>query len=126
MKRYETINSIVGSKLVNYEIPDEPIGDYCVDDSHFVPISEAVKSITGSAGDLTQEFNFDYKDGKDTGFKVPVDRTHRLDALVDTVTALRQNVKDSSEKALKKAQQKALDKKLNDIVSDTTSDTKSN
>lgn len=123
MKRFKTINSLLGSSLVDFELTPEPIGKYCVDDSHFVPISEAVKSLTGNVGDLTSQFNFDYKDGKDTGFKVPVDRTHRLDPLVDTAVSLRDSIKDSSEKALKKARQKALDDKLNSIVSG--SDTKS-
>lgn len=121
MKRFKTINPLLGSSLVDFELTPEPIGEYCVDDSHFVPISEAVKSLTGNVGDLASQFNFDYKDGKDTGFKVPVDRTHRLDPLVDTAMSLRENIEESSKKALKKAQQKALDEKLNNIVSGSDS-----
>ena len=50
---------------------------YCVDDSAFVPMSEAVKQVvsgTASPSNLVYQF----KDGKDNGEKVPYDRSHRF------------------------------------------------
>lgn len=118
MKRLLTINSFIGSEVVDYCIEPVPIGKYQVDDTHFVPTSEAVKSITGSgSSDLISQFNYDYGDGKDTGFKVPVDRTHRLDPLVDTSVALRENSKLALEKAQKKARAKDLEDRLNNFNS---------
>lgn len=116
MKRFATINTFSGSQLIDYEIPKEKTGKYCVDDTHFVPMSEAVKSITGSgSSDLLSQFNYDYKDGKDTGFKVPVDRTHRLDKLVDTSVSVRNASKEMLETAKKKAAAKDLETRLNNF-----------
>lgn len=54
-------------------------GDYVVDDSHFVPMSEAVKRVTGGTlSEAEVKAMYDFPDGRDTGAKVPVDRTHRM------------------------------------------------
>lgn len=58
-------------------VATKDFGKYRVDDSSFVPMSEAVKRVTG--GTLSKEqisAMYDFPDGKDTGRKIPVDRTH--------------------------------------------------
>lgn len=60
-------------------VASKQYGDYVVDDSSFVPMSEAVKRVTG--GTLSQaeiKQMYDFPDGKDTGRKIPVDRSHRF------------------------------------------------
>lgn len=84
LRRYSTISSVplleketrIDDILVNLE---KDYGESIVDDSYFVPMSEAVKNVTGQV--LTPEqvkSMYDFADGKDTGAKIPVDRTHRF------------------------------------------------
>lgn len=63
--------------LQDYVQVDPQNNAYCVDDSAFVPMSEAVKQVvsgTSSPSNLVYQF----KDGKDNGEKVPYDRSHRF------------------------------------------------
>lgn len=78
MKRFNTI-SIFGEsmKKLDYSIPDEPVGDYIVDKSHFVPNAEAIKNLTGNGAGATSDLGmYDFPDGRDTGAKVPYTRQH--------------------------------------------------
>lgn len=83
MTRFKTI-SFFPSDMTIVDVDadlcaSKDFGDYVVDDSHFVPMSEAVKRVTG--GTLSEaeiKTMYDFPNGKDTGEKVPVDRTHRM------------------------------------------------
>lgn len=95
--------SVLGSSWIDYDYMDAtPSGDYIVDDSNFVPMSETVKALTGNGGTFTtsEAANyFDFADGRDTGIRIPVDRMH--------------DIKDLAEiSVVQKAAEKALDKSI--------------
>ena len=46
MRRYNTINLDKTIKIEEYEDPKFKYGPYIVDDSNFVPISEAIKQLS--------------------------------------------------------------------------------
>lgn len=118
MKRFNTINFFGSASIIDYEIPIEPIGPYIVDTSHFVPRSEAVAGLPPlSAGDLTKKFAFDSKSGKiPSSAKVPIDRTHRMDKLVDTYESVMSQRADLSVKQKIAEKQKALDDKYDKLL----------
>ena len=118
MKRFDTINFFGSSNIIDYEIPVEPVGPYIVDTSHFVPRSEAVAGLPPmSAGDLTSKFAFDSKSGKiPSSAKIPIDRTHRLDNLVDTYESVMSQRADIVEKQKIIAREKALDDKYSKLL----------
>lgn len=118
MYRFDTIHALGGTKIIDYTIPDEPIGRYIVDTSHFVPRSEAVAGLSPlSAGELTSKFAFDSKSGKiPTGAKVPIDRTHRMDKLVDTYEFVMSQRADLADKQKIAAKTKALDDKYSKLL----------
>lgn len=74
--RYNTICSIPNTmSLSEVNLPTcEPVGDYQVDTSHFVPQCEsgAVVLQAGQAG----QGSYDFADGKDTGAEIPSTRRH--------------------------------------------------
>lgn len=122
MKRFDTINFFGTANIVDYEIPSEPVGRYIVDTSHFVPRSEAVAGLSPlSAGDLTKKFAFDSKSGKiPSSAKIPVDRTHRMDKLVDTYESVMSQRADISAKQKIAEKQKALDDKYNKLLNSSS------
>lgn len=78
MKRYSSINSIYCDKsnLIDYKL-DETIvfGKSLVDKSHFVPISEAVASLTQNSNSAhINDLNYDFTDGVDDGRSIPSSR----------------------------------------------------
>ena len=69
MKRYSTIQAI-GSEatLVEYTIPSKKFGKSLTDKSHFVPIADAVASLTaGNRAHIDDGRSYDFADGKDDG-----------------------------------------------------------
>ena len=69
MKRYSTIQAI-GSEatLVDYTIPSKKFGKSLTDKSHFVPIADAVASLTaGNRAHIDDARSYDFVDGKDDG-----------------------------------------------------------
>lgn len=125
MFRFDTIKILGGAKSIDYSIPAEPIGEYIVDTSHFVPRSEAVAGLPPlSAGELTSKFAFDSKNGKiPSSAKIPVDRTHRLDKLVDTYESVMALRSDIAEKKAIADKQKALDDKYNNLLNNSAATT---
>ena len=69
MKRYSTIQAI-GSEatIVEYTIPSKKFGKSLTDKSHFVPIADAVASLTaGNRAHIDDARSYDFIDGKDDG-----------------------------------------------------------
>ena len=69
MKRYSTIQT-VGSEatIVEYTIPLKKFGKSLTDKSHFVPIADAVSSLTaGNRAHIDDVRSYDFADGKDDG-----------------------------------------------------------
>lgn len=113
MKRFVTI-SVFGSKTKDFDIPTwNKKTKRIVDDSHFIPMSEAVKQLSKTSP-LSQgviDVIYDFPDGKDTGMKPPVAR------LRPDLAVLSQEVRAQNEqlsKDVSKAQQKAKDKAIMD------------
>lgn len=78
MKRYSKIRN---SYLESDNLYDESLyikkefGDSLCDKSHFVPISEALASLTPSDSmHVDESRNFDFPDGKDDGRSIPLGR----------------------------------------------------
>lgn len=60
-----------------YSLPVTPDSEYIVDDSCFIPMSEAVKQL-GLNPNFTgadQKTAYDFPDGKDSGIEIPINRT---------------------------------------------------
>ena len=69
MKRYSTIQTI-GSEatIVEYTIPSKKFGKSLTDKSHFVPIADAVASLTaGNRAHIDDARSYDFPNGKDDG-----------------------------------------------------------
>lgn len=69
MKRYSTIQT-VGSEatIIEYSIPIKKFGKSLTDKSHFVPIADAVASLTaGNRAHIDDGRCYDFADGKDDG-----------------------------------------------------------
>lgn len=71
MKRFATIDIINGSSLVNYNFTDIEFGPSLVDKSGFVPIADAVHSLTaGNRAHIDDANQYDFADGVDTGVDI--------------------------------------------------------
>lgn len=77
--RFNTISSVYGSMVLEqYKEPEQAEMPYVVDTSSFIPMSEAVKKVTGKALDpATVKSMYDFPNGQGTADHIPVDRTHR-------------------------------------------------
>lgn len=117
IKRLSSSFTHTDNAVVEYEIKGIDFSDvpYIVDRSHFVPRSEAIKKLTsaGSNGTDIPATYYDFPDGRDTGGKVPIDRSHDVKDLAEVSVALREmteDLKTASEKARKRAErQKAFE-----------------
>lgn len=66
-------------QLEQYKEPEQVDMPYIVDTSSFIPMSEAVKKVTGRMPDpATVKATYDFPDGRGSADKIPVDRTHRF------------------------------------------------
>lgn len=75
MKRFKTIDVVNGSSLVEYSIPEIVFGKSLVDKSGFVPIADAVSSLTaGNRAHVDDSNNYDFVDGVDTGIDISMRR----------------------------------------------------
>ena len=111
MKRFKCI-SVFGSTFDSeYTVPVCPVGERIVDDSKFIPMSEAVKQLSKmpplSSGVI--EGYYDFPDGRDDGRKVNVARM-RPEIIELSVDIRKQN--EQLKKDLKKAQKIAEDKAM--------------
>lgn len=101
---YNTISCVPGvMSLGEYECATcEPVGEYQVDTTHFVPACEA-GAVSMRAGDVAGNGAYDFRDGRDTGVKIPRNRLHNYTGdLAEASVNLRQ-AKADSDKSLKDA-----------------------
>lgn len=127
LKRLKTI-SFFGSSVEDYHCPDQEIGEYITDDSHFVPESEVVKQLKGqSVLSPDAKRMYDYQDGKDTGQPIPVDRTHGYTGDVAELSVAMRLQKEDVETALKRSkrefEQSEFAKKVDADTASSTSST---
>lgn len=116
--------------LVDYEIPEEPNGEYIVDTSAFIPMSEAIKQLkSGALGAGAVNGLYDFADGRDTGMKVPFDRTHSftgdLSEMSVAVRDMQSDVADGLQDARKQFEREQFNKRLYDSINNNNSDSDS-
>lgn len=99
MKRLDTINNVSKHKVVEYELPKYKSGDYVVDDSCFIPMSEAVKQLgaNGSNGN-NETLLYDFPNGRDNGMAVPATRTKNIKDIAEISTHISEQTEIMSEK----------------------------
>lgn len=106
-KRISVLGSGLVDKTLKYDDIDAP---YIVDKSKFCPIHEALSQLTAnnalSPADLAY---YDFKDGKDTGAHIPVQRLHDVKDLAEMsveIRKLNQDLASAYSKELKAKQDK--------------------
>lgn len=135
MFRFETI-SVFGSPLLSSYKKDKGMisdditcslsDEYTVDDSHFSPISEAVKRLSGgtvqfTGDEVAQCFDFANLKGVDPGFKVPFVRSSGYKDIAELSQYMIQVSSDASE-SLKSDLDRAKDEQvLADIANNAKS-----
>lgn len=111
MRRYNTINLDKTIKIENYAEPKVNYGPYIVDDSNFVPISEAIKQLTSQGlSEVDVKSYYDFVDGHDTGIKIPINRTHDGKDIAEISQNIMTQVSDIADKKM------AAEKKLNEQI----------
>ena len=129
MKRYSTIQT-VGSEatIVEYTIPIKKFGKSLTDKSHFVPIADAVASLTaGNRAHVDDCRSYDFADGKDDGRSFATRKRSRdiAEVFQDKVrgeNALNASITDArAREASKQASKKAYDKIMASIGSSAES-----
>lgn len=127
VKRLSGVNTFTNNKIVEYELPKTPKTKYIVDDSSFIPMSEAVKQLSRvSVSNEIENMCYDFKDGKDTGMKVPIQRMGMSDITEISQSIMEDihDITDKIEKGKKKAEKQAvLDAKLQSIKNISVSNT---
>lgn len=121
MKRYITINSVVGSELFDYDITYDVFDESVTDFSYFIPRSEAIKTITGNLSSSDIDGNYDFPDGRDSGAKVPVSRQRGVDLAILSEELRRADkaVSDAVSDAKREAKLKARLEKISSGSSDS-------
>ena len=83
-----------------YNLPKTPDSPYIVDDSNFIPISEAIKQLgtaQQSGADSLKPY-YDFPDGNDTGIEVPISRTKNGKDIAEISTDIMEKVGEISDK----------------------------
>lgn len=111
--RYNTISSIPGKmEMLQVQLSTcEPVGEYQVDTSHFVPQCES-GAVVLSAGEAGQGV-YDFQDGRDTGAPVPSNRRH---GYTGDIAEMSVNYRESVHNA-----KESIDKAKMDYVNDKVS-----
>ena len=111
MKRFKTIN--FSEKLVTeeYKLPVTESTPFVVDDSQFIPMSEAIKqlSVNNSSG-TSDGLVYDFPNGKDDGRPIPISRSKDVRDIAEISTAIMEdvnNLADSMESARKANKKRA-------------------
>lgn len=73
MKRYISVDIVIGSELFDYSLEHKKFGVSQADKSHFVPVTD-LSQIVGNMTDSEKSSYYDFPDGKDNGASVPLTR----------------------------------------------------
>lgn len=100
IKRLSTINLTSKVSILEYDLPKTLDSPYIVDDSGFVPMSEAIKSLSriGSTTEADVNASYDFPNGVDTGIKVPIQRMHGVSDITEVSSAIMEQVEDITNK----------------------------
>lgn len=128
--RYNTITTIPDTLRVDTYLlqPEKDYGEYIVDDSYFVPMSEAVKNVTsGAVSPEALQGMYDFKDGVDTGMKIPVDRSHRFTGDIAEVSKAVREAEAGAVEELKEARRQFdFEQKMNELNGNSVSESSDN
>lgn len=118
--RLNTVNVHSSLEVEIYELPSTPDSEYVVDDSNFIPMSEAIKQLgSNNVGSEMIKSYYDFPDGNDTGVSIPISRTKNGKDIAELSSEIMNNVNEIAEKtenAKKTAAERAsFEKKLADI-----------
>lgn len=89
------------AKVAIYKLPETPKTDYIVDDSAFVPISEALKQLQNvqPMSDSQLDSFYDFSDGRDNGMSIPISRSPRnFSDIAEISSEITAKVKDIAQK----------------------------
>ena len=118
VQRFNTINTHSKIDVVDYEIPETPSSEFVVDDSNFIPMSEAVKQLgSNNIGTDVKNNYYDFPDGKDTGISVPITRTKDGKDIAEISSDIMNKVDDMSNKLAAEREYQKKVKAFNDSVS---------
>lgn len=115
-----TVNTHSPLFVETYELPKTKVTPYVVDDSCFIPTSEAIKQLGANSGAQTNlKQYYDFPDGEDNGMSVPITRTKSgkdiaeiSSHIMESVNETADNIAEARNAAKKKA---AFEKSLSDI-----------
>lgn len=110
MKRYNTINFVETLYKEEIIIPKELVGEYVVDDSNFVPTSEAIRQLgAGGVSKNIQNQYYDFPTGEDSGVPVPFSRRPECNDIAVLSSRISEDTETMSEqiKESKKARARA-------------------
>lgn len=109
----------VNKRIDDYHIPSCALGKYIVDDSNFVPMSEALKQLDRlppASGSVLDGY-YDFPKGKDDGRGVPALRDlHEYNDIAEISTVINERVSDIRSKAKKIQENIELEKKIQDSL----------
>lgn len=124
IKRYNTISVLPDvMSLVDYDIPKEEVGEYQVDTTHFVPRCEAEAVPIVSAGDPSMQGMYDFADGRDTGGRVPFNRSHGYTGDIAEVSVAVREAQADAKSNLDKSYQEYQAQQALDALTGSSSET---
>lgn len=118
VKRLSSIDVLHGSSVCDYVLPTNKRGSYIVDDSHFCPMSEAVKQLANSRPLTDEEIAacYDFTNGMDNGMQIPIQRMAGVADITEITTAITEQTRDIAKKMEVAKDKKAYADKINSIV----------
>ena len=104
MIKVNSLDSVQNHHIGNesYKMPITPDSDYVVDDSNFIPMSEAVKQLgTAQQSGDSLKSHYDFADGVDTGIEIPITRTKNGKDIAEISTDIMNKVSAINDKVEK-------------------------
>lgn len=123
VKRLSTISLVCQNKIVDSELPSTPDSKFIVDDSHFCPMSEAVKQlskITPVTADEVQMY-YDFPSGRDNGKQVPFERSASYSDITELSNSIIEDTKNMAETMEKERKKQERSAQLNNILNKSDS-----
>lgn len=98
LKRIDSVNSLTGNKLIDYEQPKQITNEYLIDDSCFIPMSEAVKQLgVNSSSQTNVNSLYDFPNGKDDGSPIPFTRQRAYNDIAELSNAITDKMNEIKE-----------------------------
>lgn len=123
IKRLSTISFVCENKIVDSELPSTPDSKFIVDDSHFCPMSEAVKQLSKISPVSADELRmyYDFPSGRDNGKQIPFERSASFSDITELSNSIIEDTKNIAETMEKERKKQVRSEKLNSILNKTDS-----